>query len=338
MVSEAVGTGGGAGPAAGRGAAPLRDAGGLYASAQRGDPPVPGGPGGGAGGGRRHLQADPHGGRHYRRLRGPDGGTGIAGIPADRTGGAGTVRAERLPGRIPGLSADLRPGRGGDRSRPGEPGHRGDPVRPGGGHRDPGGGQPPGFYHLRPRYTGTYGAAALSGAAAVHAVQSGGGEPLRCVAAARDAVFDGYPDEDLSHRRRQLGAVRRRALCRHLQGQRKRTGGGAEPAAGRGVVPGHAGRQERQCPGLCGGGGCGYPGHRGRCSHSGQPGAGAADPGAGSGQNRDPALYAGLELELHGAHELPAGGHAHHGGHRHPADRHPGGRADLPAVAADARI
>ena len=34
--------------------------------------------------------------------------------------------------------------------------------------------------------------------------------------------------------------------------------------AGRGVVPGHAGHQERQRAGLCGRGGCGHPGHRRR--------------------------------------------------------------------------
>ena len=36
----------------------------------------------------------------------------------------------------------------------------------------------------------------------------------------------------------------------------------AEPDAGRRVVPGHAGYQERQRAGLCGCGRCGYPGHR----------------------------------------------------------------------------
>ena len=69
---------------------------------------------------------------------------------------------------------------------------------------------------------------------------------------------------------------------------------------------------------------------------AGQPGAGAAGAGADRGEDGHPALYAGAELELHGADERPAGGYAHHGNHRHPPDADAGGGANLPDVAADA--
>ena len=64
---------------------------------------------------------------------------GSEGIFADRSGGAGAVWHQRLFGRIPGLSADLRPGGGGDRAVGGKPGDRGAAVGTGGGYRDPGG-------------------------------------------------------------------------------------------------------------------------------------------------------------------------------------------------------
>ena len=62
----------------------------------------------------------------------------------------------------------------------------------------------------------------------------------------------------------------------------------------------------------------------------------AAGAGANRGEDLHSALYAGAELELHGADERPAGGHAHHGDHRYSTDADTGGGADLPDVAADA--
>ena len=118
--------------------------------------------------------------------------------------------------------------------------------------------------------------------------------------------------KNLPYHRRQLGAVRERALRRHLPQWRECI----EPAGSwPRMVPGHGGDAERQRAGLRGSGRCGYPGHRRGCAHPGQPGAGAADPGADRGQDRDPAFYAGTELELHRADERPAGGYAHHGDH-----------------------
>lgn len=87
---------------------------------------------------------------------------------------------------------------------------------------------------------------------------------------------------------------------------------------------------------FVGGGRCGYQGHRRRRAHSGQPGAGAAGVGADRGEDLHPALYAGAELELHGADERPAGGYAHHRDHCYSTDADTGGGADLPDVAADA--
>lgn len=61
-----------------------------------------------------------------------------------------------------------------------------------------------------------------------------------------------------------------------------------------------------------------------------------AGAGANRGEDLHPALYAGAELELHGADERPAGGYAHHGNHCYSTDADAGGGADLPDAAADA--
>ena len=112
----------------------LWTAGAVCAHAQWGDPAVPGSAGGGAGGGRRHLQADPHGGRCDGRLFRPGGRAGagefLRTVPAGR--GQYGVNAF-LEGYLDAL---LTCGRGhrGDRARSRKPGDCGRAVGPGGGH------------------------------------------------------------------------------------------------------------------------------------------------------------------------------------------------------------
>ena len=167
----------------------------------------------------------------------------------------------------------------------------------------------------------------------------GGGQPLRRVAAAVAALSDGHPDEDLPHHRRQLGA--RAATC-------------ATPS------PAGTARAARRRSGAAS-----WPEEWSRAMQETRSGSvrdfvavgdvdiqviGADGPILDSevpvrqileqvvAKTGHPALYAGAELELHGADELPAGGPADHGDHRHPPDADADGGADLPAVAADARI
>ncbi|CAN4047092.1 translation initiation factor IF-3, partial [Dysosmobacter welbionis] len=100
VVSETDGAGGSVGPAAGDGIPPIWTAGAVCAHAQWGDPAVPGSTGGGAGGGRRHLQADPDGGRCDGGLFRPGGRAGAGGIPPHGPGWTGAVWGRCLSGGL----------------------------------------------------------------------------------------------------------------------------------------------------------------------------------------------------------------------------------------------
>ena len=153
-------------------------------------------------------------------------------------------------------------------------------------------------------------AAPLSAFAAVHHLAPGACPPLWSEYVPGNALPGGYSAENLQHHRRQLGAGRKCALQRHLQGRRgtgRGGGSGAGQGCGRGMGQGHGGQQKRYRPGFRGSGGRGDQGHRRGSTDSGFPGARAADSGAAGGENWPAALPAGAQLEYHGTDEHPAG-------------------------------
>ena len=262
------------GAAAKRGATPLRRAGGSMCPCRAGrGAAVPGCAGSGAGGGRRDLQTYPHGGRGdgppavtavaeaalAEFLRTVPVGRGQFGMNAfldcylDSMLTCGQAVGEIVPALGNRDIAALLCGRVEDIE-----------IQEGISPLD--------FTLCGPDECGRMTELPCQELLLVYASESRGEQPLRRVAAAVTAVSDRHPDEDLPHRRRQLGAVRQRALRGDLPGRRRRSQrGGAEPDAGRGVVSGHAGDPSRAaCRDFVAVGDVDIRGHRRRRADSGQ--------------------------------------------------------------------
>ena len=334
------GRGGGAAP--GGGTAPLRRAGRVCAAEPGGDGALPEHPGGRPHCGRRPAQAGAAGGR----------GQGV--LPGDRRpGGAGLVppacehraRTEGypvLPGRLSGLHAHLRPGGGRDRPRPAGPGDRGGAVRQPGGRGDSGGGVAAGVYPVGKEWGRAAPGAAPAGAAALHPLSAGGGQPLRRESAAVHALPDRNPAEHLPGDGDELGADGQRALRGGLQAGGRAPGAvhgpGAQPPDRPGVVRSHGGGAGRPGARFCRRGRRGHQGDRSGQPGAGQRGAGAADSGTARGPDGHTALPVGIELVVHRADEHPAGRHDDQRAHRHPAGAGACGGAYLRAVAGPPRV
>ena len=107
---------------------------------------------------------------------------------------------------------------------------------------------------------------------------------------------------------KQLGARRRSALCRDLRSQGRQFQRGERAAHRRRMEKGDARRQRVR---LCVGGRCARARHRRRKPDARLSGAGARAARADRRQARHTAVFAGLFVVEHRAHERAAGGHSH---------------------------